>query len=142
MEEGGGIDLTEFRRWYEQAGTPKLTLTLVQEGDDWVLDVAQTVPPTPGQPDKQPMMMPLRLAAFAMDGSGDALADTLVTVTGATQRVPLGKFAVRPALSVNRGFSAPILVDFERAPRSEEHTSELQSLMRISYAVFCLKKKK
>src|SRR3546814_2102213 len=27
------------------------------------------------------------------------------------------------------------------APRSEEHTSELQSLMRISYAVFCLKKK-
>src|SRR3546814_1483280 len=28
------------------------------------------------------------------------------------------------------------------APRSEEHTSELQSLMRISYAVFCLKKKK
>src|SRR3546814_6651323 len=33
---------------------------------------------------------------------------------------------------------------YERAgdvPRSEEHTSELQSLMRISYAVFCLKKK-
>src|SRR3546814_1761135 len=30
----------------------------------------------------------------------------------------------------------------ERAVRSEEHTSELQSLMRISYAVFCLKKKK
>src|SRR3546814_2338235 len=28
-----------------------------------------------------------------------------------------------------------------RFPRSEEHTSELQSLMRISYAVFCLKKK-
>src|SRR3546814_8874013 len=28
------------------------------------------------------------------------------------------------------------------SPRSEEHTSELQSLMRISYAVFCLKKKK
>src|SRR3546814_7248172 len=30
----------------------------------------------------------------------------------------------------------------EEAERSEEHTSELQSLMRISYAVFCLKKKK
>src|SRR3546814_9732893 len=30
----------------------------------------------------------------------------------------------------------------KRAGRSEEHTSELQSLMRISYAVFCLKKKK
>src|SRR3546814_5716775 len=34
----------------------------------------------------------------------------------------------------DRGRPAP-------APRSEEHTSELQSLMRISYAVFCLKKK-
>src|SRR3546814_3232892 len=32
--------------------------------------------------------------------------------------------------------------DRQPAPRSEEHTSELQSLMRISYAVFCLKKKK
>src|SRR3546814_9279068 len=31
------------------------------------------------------------------------------------------------------------LVDLSRRPRSEEHTSELQSLMRISYAVFCLK---
>src|SRR3546814_8632538 len=30
----------------------------------------------------------------------------------------------------------------KRTARSEEHTSELQSLMRISYAVFCLKKKK
>src|SRR3546814_6473006 len=33
-------------------------------------------------------------------------------------------------------------IDPEEEPRSEEHTSELQSLMRISYAVFCLKKKK
>src|SRR3546814_7490058 len=33
------------------------------------------------------------------------------------------------------------LDDAHRIPRSEEHTSELQSLMRISYAVFCLKKK-
>src|SRR3546814_10631198 len=36
----------------------------------------------------------------------------------------------------------PAILDFELAERSEEHTSELQSLMRISYAVFCLKKKK
>ncbi|WP_332819268.1 aminopeptidase N [Sphingopyxis sp.] len=115
IEEGGDIDLSQFRRWYEQAGTPRLKLSLAEEDGHWSLDIVQLVPPTPGQPDKQPMMMPLRLAAFAMDGSGDALADTLVTVTGATQRVPLGKFAARPALSVNRGFSAPIIVDFERA---------------------------
>src|SRR3546814_6888956 len=43
-------------------------------------------------------------------------------------------------------YAAPIFKDFAHAAladrRSEEHTSELQSLMRISYAVFCLKKKK
>ncbi|PAL22555.1 aminopeptidase N [Sphingopyxis sp. GW247-27LB] len=116
MEEGGGIDLSQFRRWYEQAGTPKLHLALAQEGEEWFLDVTQAVPPTPGQGDKAPMMMPLRLAAFAMDGSGAALPDTLATLTGAVQRIPLGRFAARPALSVNRGFSAPVIVDFERAP--------------------------
>ena len=116
MEEGGGIDLSQFRRWYEQAGTPKLHLALARDGDEWFLDVAQTVPPTPGQPDKAAMMMPLRLAAFAMDGGDTALPDTLVTLTEAVQRVPIGRFAARPALSVNRGFSAPVIVDFERAP--------------------------
>ena len=116
MEEGGDIDLTLFRRWYEQAGTPRLTLSLVEDGGEWALDVAQTVPPTPGQPDKKPMLMPLRLAAFAMDGSAAATPDTLVTLTGASQRVPLGQFAARPALSVNRGFSAPVIVDYVRAP--------------------------
>src|SRR3546814_8364945 len=38
--------------------------------------------------------------------------------------------------------SAPARARDRRANRSEEHTSELQSLIRISYAVFCLKKKK
>lgn len=116
IEDGAGIDLAQFRRWYEQAGTPRLKLSLAEEGGQWSLDIVQMVPPTPGQPEKQPMMMPLRLAAFAMDGSGDALADTLITVTGATQRIALGTFSARPALSVNRGFSAPIIVDFERGP--------------------------
>src|SRR3546814_2482286 len=45
------------------------------------------------------------------------------------------------ALTVGTGGSAVWLTDGTGAPRSEEHTSELQSLMRISYAVFCLKKK-
>jgi aminopeptidase N len=116
MEEGGDIDLGQFRRWYEQAGTPRLTLALAEEGGEWALDIAQTVPPTPGQPDKRPMMMPLRLAAFAMDGSGSVMRDTLVTLTGDAQRVPLGAFAARPALSINRGFSAPVIVDYVRAP--------------------------
>ena len=115
MEEGGAIDLTQFRRWYEQAGTPRLKLTLSEDQGQWALDVVQTVPPTPGQPEKLPMMMPLRIAAFDRSG-GASLPDTLVTLTGATQRIALGAFGARPALSINRGFSAPVIVDFERAP--------------------------
>src|SRR3546814_3881671 len=40
------------------------------------------------------------------------------------------------------GFNERVLEEAYNVNRSEEHTSELQSLMRISYAVFCLKKKK
>ncbi|QXF11580.1 MULTISPECIES: aminopeptidase N [Sphingopyxis] len=115
MEEGGAIDLTQFRRWYEQAGTPRLKLTLSEDQGQWALDVVQTVPPTPGQPEKLPMMMPLRIAAFDRSG-GASLPGTLVTLTGATQQIALGAFGARPALSINRGFSAPVIVDFERAP--------------------------
>ncbi|WP_033075565.1 aminopeptidase N [Sphingopyxis sp. MWB1] len=116
MEEGGGIDLSQFRRWYEQAGTPRLRISLVEEAGEWSLDIAQSVPATPGQPNKQPMMIPLRLAAFAMDAGAEAMADTLVILAEAQQRVPLGRFATRPALSINRGFSAPVIVEYDRAP--------------------------
>src|SRR3546814_1229294 len=44
----------------------------------------------------------------------------------------------RPA---SRGILGAVVLHHHGAGRSEEHTSELQSLMRISYAVFCLKKK-
>src|SRR3546814_5450376 len=48
-----------------------------------------------------------------------------------------------PACSANGWKRLPTrLTPVSASTRSEEHTSELQSLMRISYAVFCLKKKK
>src|SRR3546814_5018144 len=52
----------------------------------------------------------------------------------------IGSGILAPAVGLNLNPSSPgrnLLPE-----RSEEHTSELQSLMRISYAVFCLKKKK
>src|SRR3546814_1057882 len=61
-------------------------------------------------------------AAIAGDGSADATSDNSATSGDAT--------------SSNDGSCGDAM-----AGRSEEHTSELQSLMRISYAVFCFKKK-
>src|SRR3546814_10297001 len=54
-----------------------------------------------------------------------------------------GAVVIRGAKTlISRAAEAHVFVVFTRVDRSEEHTSELQSLMRISYAVFCLKKKK
>src|SRR3546814_7471278 len=73
--------------------------------------------------------------AAALDRCLDDIADI-------QQRARSGELDGRPrwpmlVLRSPKGWTGPAEVD-----RSEEHTSELQSLMRISYAVFCLKKKK
>src|SRR3546814_7255104 len=49
---------------------------------------------------------------------------------------------IEPDVAIDAAVFVPILLDLDVKVESEEHTSELQSLMRISYAVFCLKKKK
>src|SRR3546814_5032803 len=54
----------------------------------------------------------------------------------------ISKFLVRPHDKESRCRLFACMQLATRWIRSEEHTSELQSLMRISYAVFCLKKKK
>src|SRR5690606_15873432 len=60
MEAASGVDLSRFRLWYSQAGTPKVKASLAGNGDGVVLTLEQEVPPTPGQPVKQPMPIPLK----------------------------------------------------------------------------------
>ena len=116
LEEGGDVDLGQFRRWYEQAGTPRLRLSVEGAHGEWTLVAQQSVPPTPGQGAKLPMHIPLRIAAFGTAGDNGALGDTLVELREPMERIALGRFAARPALSVNRGFTAPMIIDFDRAP--------------------------
>src|SRR3546814_2911794 len=106
-----------------------------------MLTVAQHVPATPGQPTKQAMVLPLNLRLFGAD-TGRALTDEwLVLLDSPTKEVAFEGLAERPALSINRGFSAPVLVESTRSPadlalpRSEAHLSELQQPIRISFAV-------
>ncbi|PKQ01115.1 MAG: aminopeptidase N [Alphaproteobacteria bacterium HGW-Alphaproteobacteria-13] len=115
IEDGAGLDLAQFRLWYSQAGTPRVTARVEEAAGEWVLHLAQHVPPTPGQGDKAPMLIPLRLKAFDADGA-DGEGERLVLLESAEKAVPLGRFSARPMLSINRGFSAPVIVDFERAP--------------------------
>ena len=117
MEDGGDIDLTQFRRWYEQAGTPRVRADMVHDAHSGsvTLTLSQSIPPTPGQADKQPMAMPLRLALFDRE-SGASAGEQLVVFSHASQRVEFSGFARPPVLSINRGFSAPVIISTDRTP--------------------------
>ena len=116
MEEGGGVDLTQFRRWYSQAGTPRVSASLDHDAGSGraLLRLAQSTPPTPGQPDKQPLVLPLKLKLFGE--SGTALGgEQLYMLDQPTAEIAFDGVAERPVLSINRGFSAPVIIESDRS---------------------------
>jgi aminopeptidase N len=113
-------DLSQFKRWYTQAGTPKLTVRWEILGSDLVLTLSQEVPKTPGQPLKEPVVIPVLMALYAPDGTQlceeflhvlDGPEDTLhwnlaeLAANAGTQT------PTRVIPSLLRGFSAPVLLD-------------------------------
>lgn len=117
MEEAGEIDLTQFRRWYSQAGTPRVTATMTHEPGSGraLLKLAQNVPPTPGQPDKAPMVLPLKLKLFGGETAAPFGEEQLVLLSDGTAELKFDGVTERPVLSINRGFSAPVIVDTDRS---------------------------
>ena len=124
FETVSGRDLTQFMRWYSQAGTPKVTVRSAYDpaAKTYRLDIAQTLAPTPGQTVKLPMTMPLALGLVGADGgdlplaSSDASAERARKRRLRTQRRRRGRscfatFRGGPTLSFLRGFSAPVRVD-------------------------------
>jgi aminopeptidase N len=114
MEQASGEDLSHFRLWYSQAGTPKVTARLAREGGNARITLEQQVPPTPGQPTKQPMLIPLKLALFG-EGSGTKHADRLVMLDSASHELVIEGVDEQAVLSVNRGFSAPVTIESDRS---------------------------
>ena len=112
IEQGAEIDLAQFRLWYSQAGTPKVTARLVHEGDTARLTLSQDVPATPGQPVKQPMVIPLRLALFDRK-TGRHQGEQVVTLSEDRTELSFTGFTEKPVLSLNRGFSAPVNIDVD-----------------------------
>jgi len=146
LESVSGKDLQQFRYWYSQAGTPRLTVSEKLDLDQqwYELTVQQQVKPTPGQPEKDPMHIPLVLGLLDREGSEIALdidSDTEITQDSDTQaivhlRTPQTKvrfrgIASRPVASLLRGFSAPVLLD------TPHNTEELQFLVRHDADAFC-----
>ena len=110
IEDGAGLDLEQFRLWYSQAGTPKVDVKLAHADGTATLTLRQTVPPTPGQPMKEPMPIPLRIALFDRK-SGAHRGEELVVLDAAEQSFAFDGFATPPVLSINRGFSAPVSIE-------------------------------
>jgi len=110
IEDGAKIDLGRFRLWYSQAGTPRVTASQKVEGDSLLLTLKQAVPVTPGQPEKLPMPIPLRIAVHSR-GSSALGAEQLVVLAKAEQTFILPLAGPDPVVSINRGFTAPVVIE-------------------------------
>jgi aminopeptidase N len=109
MSKVSGRDLTQFFRWYEQAGTPTLTVKTKYDSaaGAFTVSLAQETKPTPGQTHKQPLHMPIALALLGQDGR--ELQNTVVEFKTAEQEFVFKNIGERPVLSINRGFSSPVV---------------------------------
>ncbi len=114
FEDTTGRDLSQFKRWYTEAGTPRLKIT-----DDWVpesnggtytLHIEQENPPTPGQPVKAPKVIPVAVGLLNPNGD-EVLPTTVLELNRTRQSFAFENLATRPIPSILRDFSAPVIVE-------------------------------
>ena len=114
IEDGAGLDLKLFRRWYRQAGTPTVKASHTVAGDALKLTLEQAVPATPGQPGKQPMPVPLRVAVHSRR-SETVGPERLVVLNEHKQTFEFPLVGSDPVVSINRGYTAPVLIERDLA---------------------------
>jgi aminopeptidase N len=143
MMDANGVDLTQFARWYAQAGTPVLTVRGRYDAaaQRYTLDVAQHCPATPGQTEKLPFHIPLSLGLVGPDGTdlplqlaGEPAAGSgtrVLSVTEASQSFHFVNVTAEPVPSLLRNFSAPVKLDY---PYSR---AELIHLLSHDSDAFC-----
>jgi aminopeptidase N len=115
MADASGADLTQFKRWYDQAGTPVLKVEREYEAatERCTLKVRQSCPPTPGQEKKLPFHIPLAVGLVASDGRELLSGGTRVlSVKLPEERFVLEGVGTRPVPSLLRDFSAPVIVEY------------------------------
>jgi aminopeptidase N len=115
MQDASGEDLSQFRVWYSQAGTPMVTSqgTYDPAAKRFSLTLSQSTAATPGQPEKAPLLIPIRVAligpegkALALDSSG--ATERVLELKTASARFDFDNIPAKPIPSLLRGFSAPV----------------------------------
>jgi aminopeptidase N len=134
MADANGADLAQFERWYSQAGTPVVEVkgTYDENARTYTLELSQSCPPTPGQPDKAPFVIPFAvglvgasrdLPLSTKDPVFGAVRDgtAVLALTQGRQRFVFTDVAQKPVPSLLRGFSAPVQVRFEYSDAELTH---------------------
>jgi len=124
FEDVSGRDLSQFSLWYHQAGTPTVTISSSHDAarGELVLEIEQSVPPTPLESRKRLMHIPLAFGLVGPDGKdispghveGASVEDGVIHLRKRRHVVRFGGLPNRPAISLNRGFSAPLTLAVEQ----------------------------
>lgn len=125
MADANGVDLSGLKPWYSQAGTPVVTVSGRYDAaaQTYTLSARQDTPPTPGQPDKVPLLIPLKVSLLGPDGHAlplrlqgqveDLGHETVLRLEKAQQDFTFTSVSSEPVPSVLRNFSAPVKLEVE-----------------------------
>jgi aminopeptidase N len=118
MADANGVDLTQFERWYSQAGTPVLEATQKYDSakKTFTLTFKQHTPSTPGQPSesKQPLMIPIVTGLLSAATGAEIAPSKVLVLTQAEQSFVFENVQEKPIASVLRDFSAPVKLKMEQ----------------------------
>jgi len=109
--------LDQFKRWYSQAGTPRVRVTTQWDAlaGSYQVTFSQSCAATPGQPDKQPFVVPIALGL--LDADGRELSSGMHVLTEASETLTFSGHSGEPVPSLLRGFSAPVILEYDYSDR-------------------------
>lgn len=113
MEDANNVDLTQFKRWYSQAGTPVVQVKSSYSEGQLTLTLQQNCPATPDHNDKKPFHIPVRLALFDSKGQKMAIDKEILELKESEQNFIFSGLSEQPVVSVLREFSAPVRIKDE-----------------------------
>ena len=109
FEDATGRDLSQFKLWYSQAGTPRVKVTDTYADGTYTLTFEQSTPPTPGQPDKDPRVIPIAVGLLGQNGD-EVRATQVLELTKTKQSFSFDGLSAKPIPSILREFSAPVIL--------------------------------